>query len=180
MCSSARSVKFIDGDDLDLLVSLAVKLAVALVINFHGNFRLALDDVKIRDEIAVGVDEKSGAKPLRRADLHDGLAYLLDEVGHVARGRGHGVDGVNCGAMALKQRSGGGGLRRRRLVRLGNFGDGVARDDQHGVADIHDDGVGFLGEDFAGDGGLVLELDRIGGRERYPGSHQRRQDEMIF
>ena len=50
------------------------------MINLHGNFRLALDDVKVRDEIAVGVDEKAGAKTFRRADLHDGLADLLDEV----------------------------------------------------------------------------------------------------
>ncbi len=72
-------MKFVDGDDLDLLVGLAVKLAVFLVVNFHGNFRLALDDVKIGDEIAVRVDEETGAEAFRRADLHDGLADLLDQ-----------------------------------------------------------------------------------------------------
>src|ERR1039457_5427988 len=74
-----KVVKFIDGDDLDLLVSLAVKLAAGLMINLHGNFRLALDDVEIGDEIAVVVDEKTGAKSAGRFHLHHGLANLLDK-----------------------------------------------------------------------------------------------------
>ena len=81
-------MKFVDGDDLDLLVSLAVKLAVLLVINLHGNFRLALDDVEIGDEITVRVDEEARTQAFRRADLHDRLADLLDERTHIARGRG--------------------------------------------------------------------------------------------
>ena len=54
------------------------------MINLHGNFRFALDDVKIRDQITVRIDEKSRAQAAGRAHLHDGLADLFDEILHVA------------------------------------------------------------------------------------------------
>ena len=52
-------MKFVEGDDFHLLVGFAVELAVVLMIHFHGNFRFAFDDMEIRDQITVGVDEKS-------------------------------------------------------------------------------------------------------------------------
>src|SRR5262249_36413012 len=73
-------MEFIDGDDADLLESLAVKLAVDLAVNFHGNLSFAFDDVKIGDEVAVGVNKESRAQAFRGADLHDSLAELFDKV----------------------------------------------------------------------------------------------------
>src|ERR1035438_244424 len=77
------------------------------MIHFNGNFRLALDDVKIRDQITVRIDEKSRTQTSGRADLHDRLADLLDEVLHVAGGRGA-------------------------VVRIKKLRDGVDADDQVG------------------------------------------------
>ena len=136
-----------------------------MAINFHGNFRLALDDVEIRDEITVRVDEKSGAETFRRADLHDGLADLLDELTHVPRRGGEQVGVIKL----LRGADAGDGIRDAKAaggrIGLGNAGNGTARHDKHRVANIHDDGIRFLGENLAGDGGLVLELDGVGGRE---------------
>ena len=41
--------------------------------------------MEIGDQVAVRIDEKSGAEAFRRADLHDGLAELFDEVLDIAR-----------------------------------------------------------------------------------------------
>ena len=54
------------------------------MINFHGNLRLALDDVEIGDEITVFIDEKTRTEPAGRAHLHDGFADLIDQFFHVA------------------------------------------------------------------------------------------------
>ena len=82
-----KVLKFVDGNDAHLFVSLAVELAITAVINLDGNFRFALDDMKIRNQITVRIDEKSRTQTAGRAHLHDGLADLFDEVLHVARDR---------------------------------------------------------------------------------------------
>jgi hypothetical protein len=78
------------------------------------------------------------------------------------------------------QQVGRGGCRRHGLGDLGNFRDHVARHDEHRVADIHDDGIGFLGEDGAGDGVIALELDRVGGREIRGAKGQRQQHKLFL
>ena len=49
-------------------------------------------------------------------------------------------------------------------VVLENLHHLVARDDQHGIANVHDDLVGLLREDFAGNRGLIFQLDGVGPR----------------
>jgi hypothetical protein len=52
-------VKLINGDDFNLFISLAIKLAVFLVINLHGNFRFAFNYMEIGDQITICVDEEA-------------------------------------------------------------------------------------------------------------------------
>ena len=162
MCSSARS--------WNLLM---------LMINLHGDFRLALDDVKVRHEITVGVDEKAGAESLRRADLDDRLADLFDQILHVARRNGPGVGGIKLRRVDADEQVGSGGHRRHDLGDPGDFRDDAARHDQHGVADVHDDGIGLFGEDFSGDGVIALELEGVRARELQRAQEQGRQRKLF-
>ena len=166
-------VKFVDGDNFYLLVSLAVELAVFLVINFHGNFRLAFDDVEIGDEIAVVIQKKAGAEAAGCAHLHHGFANLFHQRADVARGGGFGGGGVKLS----RHRCRGGDGRRR--AGFADAGDDAARNHQHGVAQIHDEGIGFFGENFAGNGG-VLELKGVGGQEGRTTTEQRGQDKKFL
>ena len=78
------------------------------MIHLHGNLRLAFNHVKIGDEIAVLVDEKSGAESLRCADLDNRLADLLDQFLHVARPHGLGIGNVKLRRIGAGQRIGSG------------------------------------------------------------------------
>ena len=150
-------LKFVDGNDLHLLVGLAVELTVLLLVNFHGNFRLSLDDVKISHQIAVLIEEKAGAKSARRAHLHHCLADLLDERTNLAR-RGR----LGGGRIKL---SGGSGRGNGGCFLRAGFRDASndrTRDHQHRVAQIHDDRVRFFRENFPRNGGGVLELEGVG------------------
>ena len=173
-------VEFVDGDDFDLLVGFAVKLAIGLMINLHGNFRLTLNDVEVRDEIAVGVDEKAGAEPFRRAHLHDRLADLFHQILHVARRRGPGVGGIKLRRIDADEQIGRGGRRRHGRGDLGNLRDDAARHDQHGVADIHNHRVGFLGEDGARNGVVAFELDGVRAREMRGAESQHQQRKLFL
>ena len=101
-------LEFIDGDDLDVLVTLAFQLAVLLVINFHGNLGLALDDVKIGDEKTVFVDDEAGAEAARRAHLDDRFAQLIDQFTDILERRRRGGDLVNA-AVGFDMRNVGAG-----------------------------------------------------------------------
>ena len=169
-------VKFVDGDNFYLLVGLAVELAIFLLVNFHGNFRLALDDVEIGDEITVFVQEEAGTKSAGGLDLHHGFADLLDEGTHVAGGGSFGG-----GCIKLSGHSGGrGGRSTGGRGGFGNAHDGATRYYQCGVTHVHDQGVRFLGENFPSDGRSVLELNVVGQRELRAATEQRCAGEMFF
>ena len=170
-----KIVKFIDGDNFNLLVSLAIELTVLLLINFHGNFRLAFDDVEVGDEITVVIDEKTGAEAAGRFYLHHGFANLFDERTHIARRGTFGGRRIKLSGRGGRSRDGGSGRARAR-----DAGDGGARNHQHGVAEVNDVAVRFLREDFAGDGGGIFELERVGKGEWRAAREQRGQgDEFL-
>ena len=168
-------MKLVDGNDLDLFVNLAVKVAVGLTVDFHGNLRLALNDVKIGDEKTVGIDEKARAQALRGTDLHDRFTNLFDQRTDVPRDER--VRARIIKLSAVRQRR---GRRRIGVVRPDNTGDDITRHDQHGVTDVNDDGIGLFRQDFPRDGVLVLELDGVGKIELRAASQQRGDREMFL
>ncbi len=132
-------VEFVDGNNLDLLVGLAVELTVFLLINFDGNLGFTFDDVEVGDEIAVFIQEEAGAEAFGGLDLDDGFADLLDEGADIAGGGGLGGAGVKLTERGRHDGGGGGGG-----TGLDDAGDGAARDDEDGVAEVNDVGVGLF------------------------------------
>ena len=101
--------KLVQGNNANLLVGLAVELAILLVIDLHRDLRLALDDVEIGDEESVFVEEEARAEAARGADLDHGFADLIHQLEHGADRRRLAGGRVETGIGFGKLRSGGGG-----------------------------------------------------------------------
>ncbi len=135
------------------------------MIDLDRDLCLAFDDVEVRHQKPVFVENKSGAKPARGADLDHGLAKEGDDVSNVADGCGFGVRKIEAGfglGFILRVRGRGGHWRLGMFGRsfgTGGFGDLcnlVAWDDQDSVTDINYDLVAFLGQDASRNGGFAL------------------------
>ena len=157
--------ELVHGHDADLLVAAAFELAVALVVDLDGDLGLALDDVEIGDEVAVFVDEETGAEPAGRPHLHHRLPQARHEFTNGALGS-RGAHRPEETALRFHSPR----LCRRVRLRVGRRDDSItdavdlgAWDRQHRVAKIDHDGILLLREDLAGDGGVLLQLD---GRRR--------------
>ena len=70
--------EFVDGDDFDLFIALAFELAAILLIDLDRNLRLVFDDMEIRDQVSVFVDDEARTQSARRPHLDDGGAQLAD------------------------------------------------------------------------------------------------------
>jgi len=104
---------------------------------------------------------------------------LLDQFLHVARQNGPGVGVIKLRRVDADEQVGRGGRRRHGFGDLGNFRDDAARHDEHGVADVHDDGIGLLGENRAGEGVIALEL-RVSAHARFAAQRTRASNAKCF
>ena len=152
-----KVLELVHGDNADLFVIGAFQLPVLLMINFDRNLRLSFDHVEVRDEIAILIKDEARTETTRRSDLHDCFAQLIDQFTHRAfRER-------SSGRLKNIRRNFAGrhGRWRRRIVFarggliLGNLQNLIARDNQHGKAEVNDQLILLFGQNFAGDGGFV-------------------------
>ena len=114
--------------------------------------------------------------------LDHGFADLFDEVAHVTDDDRMSTLGVVelRRRVDSQERAAGGRQPRQRVISLGDSDNGAARHHQHCVSHVHDHGIRFFNENFAGDGIVALELNRIRKRALQAAEHQSQPDQIFI